>query len=58
MLAIGLPIIIQLVTYWYWSNMLLPNLKIDADFGFQKQTDFCNVILNLLSVYLLIMQIP
>ena len=42
MLAIGLPIIIQLVTYWYWSNMLLPNLKIDADFGFQKQTDLKN----------------
>lgn len=58
LIAIGLPLTVQLVTFWYWSNILLPNYDIDAQFGFKKQLQFCNILLNVLSVYILFMQLP
>ena len=28
---VGIPMTIQLILYWYWSNIVLPNMKIERD---------------------------
>ena len=56
-LAFFMPQFLQLIIFWYWSNIVLPNLKTDEAL-FEHQNNICGILLNVISVYLLIMEIP
>ena len=55
--AFFLPMLIQLLAFWYWSNIIIVNL--DKDTGdFETQATVTEIILIGISVYDLIMEIP
>ena len=56
---IGLPMTVQLVVFWYWSNIVLFNLpkNDDVQSSFQTQHDVCRVILCITAFYLLAIEI-
>ena len=47
---------IQLLVFWYWSNIVLVNLKTDADL-FEPQDIVCRISLNVTAVYLLAIEV-
>ena len=47
-----MPMFVQLLVFWYWSNIVLVNLKSDTDL-FETQDIVCRVILNITAFYLL-----
>lgn len=55
-LVIGLPQFLQLVTYFYWSNFVLIN--IDTSDSFKRANDIVVIILNVLSAYLIFIELP
>lgn len=52
----GLPMLINLVIFWYWSNVVLINLFIDFE-TFGPWDDICRVSLAITGSYLLILEI-
>ena len=60
MLFFGLPLVVQILVFWLWSNFLLPGLMIDEDDGYNLKawTSACEVVLNFISFYFLILEIP
>lgn len=54
--AFFMPRVIQLIIFAYWSNIVLPNL--DTDTSFSDQNVACSYLMNLISLYILIMDIP
>ena len=47
---------IQLIVFFYWSNIVIPNLDLEQDFD--KHGDVCEFLLVVISIYDLIMEIP
>ena len=61
MLFFGLPLVVQILVFWLWSNFLLPGLMIDEEddgYNLKAWTSACEVVLNFLSFYFLIIEIP
>ena len=56
-LAFGLPIVLNLLVFWYWSNIVLPNLNEETG-DFDTQNTVCIAILNIISAYFVLMEIP
>ena len=54
--CVGLPMFIQLLVFWYWSNIVLVNLKTDTDL-FEPQDRVCRIILNITAFYLLAIEV-
>ena len=52
----GFPMIIQLVAFWYWSNIVIINLDENSD-AFVHQDTVCKVILVGTSFYLLFLEL-
>ena len=55
-LVIGFPQFLQLVVYFYWSNFVLIN--IDTSDSFKRANDIVVIILNVLSAYLIFIELP
>ena len=53
----GLPLIIQLAVFWYWSNIVLVNLAKDKD-TFEGQNNICIFVIVLLVIYFLLYDLP
>lgn len=60
MLFFGLPLIVQILVFWLWSNFLLPGLNVDEndDYNFKAWTSASEGILNFISLYFMILEIP
>ena len=52
---IGLPMLLQLITFWYWSNIVMTNIDIDYD-KYKTHNIVCQVILSITAVYLLTLE--
>ena len=52
----GLPMVVNLFVFWYWSNVVLINLKGDPE-HFEVADDNCRIILNFTGIYLLSLEI-
>ena len=52
-----MPIVIQLLAFWYWSNIIIVNLDQDSE-DFKTQATVLEMILIVTSVYDLLMEIP
>ena len=50
-LTYGLPILINFLFFWYWSNIVLHHL---GESGFDQQNTICIAVLNILSVYMIV----
>ena len=57
-LLFGLPILANLLIFWYWSNIVLPNTQLEQDDSFDTQSKICIVALNFISFYFILMEIP
>ena len=55
-LLLGLPMVLQLVIFWYWSNIVLKNIQTDPN-DFEIQLAVCRVSLLVTAVYLSIFEI-
>ena len=53
----GLPLVIQLLVFWYWSNIVIVNLKNDKD-TFEIQHNICVFIIVILVFYFLLYDLP
>ena len=56
-LVFGLPAIINLAVFWYYSNIVLPNLN-DEDDSFRSSRRFCLIIMNSISVFFILNELP
>jgi succinate-acetate transporter protein len=56
--AFFLPRVIQLFIFFYWSNIVLPNLDAQDNASFAEQNTACSYLMNIISLYILIMDIP
>ena len=60
-LLLGLPVILQLVVFVYWSNIVITNVNYSpgAERGsFEVQNDVCTFLIICLSCYLLLTEVP
>ena len=53
---IGLPQLLQLLLYFYWSNIVLVNIE-TSDF-YKDTNKQVTVVLNIISVYLILVDLP
>ena len=55
-----MPLCIQLIVFWFWSNLLLPGLDIEVDdeFYLKDWEIFIDVVLRINSIYFLLIEIP
>ena len=52
----GLPMVINLCVFWYWSNVVLINLESDGK-NFDQHDTNCRVLLTITGIYLLSLEI-
>ena len=47
LLFFGLPLLLQLIIFWLWSNLLLPGIQVDKEneYSLKEWTEVCNVSL-------------
>ena len=57
LLVFGLPVYINLAVFWYYSNIVLPNLN-DEDESFRSSRRFCLIVMNSLSVFFILNELP
>ena len=60
-LAFFLPEVIQLLVFWYWSNLVLPYLKCeeaDRNSSTKDQEAVCSVIMFLINIYMVAQEVP
>ena len=55
--AFFMPQILQLLVFFYWSNIVIPNLDSENE-SFGDMADVCEFLLVVISIYDLIMEIP
>ena len=54
-LFVGFPMVINLILFWYWSNVILPNLKNDD--SFESQDNIVRVFQTTTCLYLFALEI-
>ena len=55
-LCVGLPMLINLLVFWYWSNIVLPNLDKQPEF-FEKPDAICRIFLVCTACYSFLLEI-
>ena len=54
-LFVGLPMMVNLLLFWYWSNVVLPNLKFEV--GFETHDTVYRIFLTTTAFYLILLEI-
>ena len=55
-LCVGLPMLFNLLNFWYWSNIVLVNLPLDPD-TFESHDLVCRTLLGITGFYLIFLEI-
>ena len=55
-LFLGLPMLINLLVFWYWSNIVLPNLDKNSE-TFENPDKVCRSFIWITEIYMIILEI-
>ena len=54
--SVGIPMVFQLIVFWYWSNIVIVNIETDP-IDFERQEIFCRYALLASAAYLLAIEL-